>query len=87
VYRIILHRVAERSLERLDRETKARMHRAFDALRVSPYAAGDVKRLRGRFAGLLRMRVGGWRIVFEVEDLGAVVYILDIRSRGDVYGS
>lgn len=87
MYRIFLHRVAERVLDRMDRQTRARMNRALEALRVNPYAVVDAQPLQGRLDGLHRVRVGGWRVVYEIieRDDVNIVHVLDIRSRGDVY--
>lgn len=72
----------------MDRKTRARVKRALDVLRVNPYYGVDIKPLAGRFQGFYRLRVGGWRVVYEIllrEGGDGVVYILDVRSRGDVY--
>lgn len=63
------------------------MDRTIDVLRINPYAMRDAQPLQGRLNGLYRVRVGGWRIVYEIIERDGVdiVHVLDIRSRGDVY--
>ena len=45
---------------------------------------GDIKPLQGQFSGLFRLRVGGFRIIFNYMD-AETVFIYDIGSRGDIY--
>ena len=44
---------------------------------------GDWKRLEG--ADLWRLRVGGWRVVCDVQNGELLVLVLKIAPRGDVY--
>ena len=56
--------------------------------RIADYAAEPtvhahhVKKLKGRSGS--RLRVGNWRVLFEVN--GNVLEILEIGSRGSIYG-
>ena len=45
---------------------------------------GDIKPLQGQFSGVFRLRVGGFRIIFNYMD-AETVFIYDIGSRGDIY--
>jgi mRNA interferase RelE/StbE len=45
---------------------------------------GDIKRLSGR-RGEYRLRVGGWRILFERDDEARLIRVIDVRPRGDAY--
>ena len=70
---------AVRTLRRLPERERARI-----VARIEDVAAGrraDVKPLKGRPG--LRLRVGDWRVILG-ED-GAVLAVLKIGSRGDVY--
>lgn len=55
-----------------------------DAIEGLP--AGDVKRLEGR-RNEYRLRVGGWRILFERHDEPRLIRVTDVRPRGDAYKS
>lgn len=85
VYEVYYQRAAKRVRERLDRTTMARIDRAISALRFDPYHAGDVKRLSGDLARFFRLRIGGWRILFVVDEAHRCLVIYDIAPRGDVY--
>jgi mRNA-degrading endonuclease RelE of RelBE toxin-antitoxin system len=60
-----------------------RIRDATEALRAEPRPHG-VKALTGQH-GWLRIRVGDYRIVYEVRDSELVVLVADIGHRGQVY--
>ena len=69
---------AAKALRKLSRPDRDRMVAAINGL-----PAGDVKVLLGS-RGLLRLRVGTWRVIFERGPDDQVV-VLDIRPRGSAY--
>jgi mRNA-degrading endonuclease RelE of RelBE toxin-antitoxin system len=74
-------------LAELPRPVQRRMRDVFVRLAHWPAVSG-IKRLRGKLAGSFRIRTGGYRIVFRIEeepekDLRVVVWM--IGYRGDVY--
>lgn len=83
-FRIELSRRAEKEITRIrDRKLLLRLSEAIDALGVEPRPAGSVK--MSGFADRWRVRVGDWRIVYEIEDGRLVVLILAVAPRGEVY--
>ena len=83
-YRIELARPAARDAGGIrDRVAKQAIRHAIEALAEEPYPRG-AKKLRGH-PGLWRIRVGGWRVVYTVEDDRLLVLVLMIGGRGDVY--
>ena len=45
--------------------------------------ANNVKMLMGEFDGLIRLRVGDWRIIMD--DRGNVLLVFEIKPRGGAY--
>jgi len=73
---------ALRATAKLDRPTRERIVESVG--RLATTGQGDVKRLKGEHRGLLRLRVGGWRVFFsKAEDRLLVIHA--IRPRGDAY--
>ncbi len=66
-----------------DERLKARIVRALKGLESEPRPSG-VTRLVGQ-DGALRIRVGDWRILYELREAEVVVLVLRIGPRGDVY--
>ncbi len=66
-----------------DRRLRVRIEAALLRLREEPRPAG-VKRLAGQ-EGLLRIRVGDWRVLYEVREREVMVLVVRVGPRGEVY--
>jgi mRNA interferase RelE/StbE len=73
----------ERDMSRLPRPLLLRLNRAILALADSPRPPG-CKKLTGQ-PGLYRIRVGDWRIVYEIDDAHRIIIIAIVGHRRDVY--
>ena len=82
-YRITYHYlVVDFDIPRLDRSTARQIEGAIKRkLTVEPEMYGLP--LRGILAGCWKLRVGDWRIIYQI--LGGEVRILIIENRRDVY--
>jgi mRNA interferase RelE/StbE len=81
---VALAPAARKSLKAIrDTRLRGRVVRALQGLEADPRPAG-VKRLAGQEA-LLRIRVGDWRILYEVREREVVVLVVRIGPRGEVY--
>ncbi|WP_341755862.1 type II toxin-antitoxin system RelE/ParE family toxin [Candidatus Tisiphia endosymbiont of Ptychoptera albimana] len=45
----------------------------------------DVKKLKG-VEGAYRLRLGDYRVIYEIDDKRLLINIIKIQSRGNVYG-
>ena len=79
-YEIYYHSAAWAALERLSPDVARRIGRKIDRMRHD--LAGDVKRLKA-FVPNYRLRVGDWRVLFEVDSTRIIVH--DIRHRSEAY--
>ena len=70
------------SLYRGDREAYEAISTTLQGLATNPYPPGHI-RLRGREG--YRIRVGGYRILYDVQRHRVVVEVLRLASRGQVY--
>lgn len=85
IFRVELSRSAARAFERSPRPERKHLQRPIDALARNPRPPGKlVKAIQGPKDNLLRMRVGNYRIMYEVEDANHVVLILGIIHRKDL---
>ncbi|MCP4418573.1 MAG: type II toxin-antitoxin system RelE/ParE family toxin [Chloroflexi bacterium] len=85
MYEIRLTAKARRFYEKAEKPLARKLNRCFDKLAQNPYAHPNTKRLQGKFAGYFRYRVGDWRVVYEVNENEAVVIVLIIAHRRNVY--
>ncbi len=81
-YRIIIEKPAEKFIVKLPQSEKERV---LHAISKFPYE-GDIKRLQGKKSrGLLRLRVGDYRIIYTVDNGLLVVCVVDAGNRGQIY--
>lgn len=81
-YRVEVQRSAERDLARLSKLLFDRVSARLVALAEEPRPPGAEK-LTGLQA--LRIRVGDYRVIYEVDDSTRVVVVTRIRHRREVY--
>jgi mRNA interferase RelE/StbE len=80
---IVLHE-PEKLLARLPRDVRQRLSKAIDNLETDPYPPGS-ERLTGY--DLYRLRVGNWRIIYQIKNDQLLVLVVEIGTRGGVYRS
>lgn len=83
-YRVDLSHRAARDLDRLSRDVQERMLKRLAQLAQNPQDA----RLSGPLTNqgsLRKSRVGGWRILFTVDDERRSLRVVTIERRGQVY--
>jgi len=81
-YTIVILRRAQRELRRLPHEDYARVREAIRALAQHPRPTGCLA-LTGR-AGW-RIRVGNYRVIYEIDDMQHIITVLHVGHRRDVY--
>jgi mRNA interferase RelE/StbE len=82
-YRVELLRTAAREFERLPTDVKAPVRRALVGLREGGPPTGARKLAGGH--EFYRIRVRGYRILYEVRDRDQLVLVIRIGHRRDVY--
>jgi mRNA interferase RelE/StbE len=83
MYRVFLERAAERDLKRLASEIHDRVIAAIQALANNPRPPGCRKLVGGK--NDWRVRVGHYRVVYEIADEIRVVRVNRVRHRREVY--
>lgn len=81
-YSVRIKRSASRELARIPQPARTRLVHAIDGLGEQPLI-GSV--LKGGLRGLRRLRVGDYRIVYELLDHELVVLVVRVARRGDAY--
>lgn len=83
MYRVFLERAAERDLHRLSQRLHDRVIIAIQSLGKNPRPRG-CRKLTGTEADW-RIRVGDYRIVYEIDDDSEAVRVNRVRHRREVY--
>jgi len=82
-YQIEIKPSASKELEKLPRQMVIRVVAAIRELADNPYPSG-VKKLSG-FDRTFRIRVGDFRVLYDIYENRLVIEIIRIRHRKDVY--
>lgn len=82
-YKVLLESRAERDLAKLEENLKRRIVLRLLSLRSNPRPAG-VKKLEGS-GSAWRLRVGDWRIIYEIHDRHRQVLVFRVKHRREVY--
>lgn len=83
IWTVVLSHEADKALSALPRQVQGRIVEALDKLAFDPMGAAGVKALKGRDG--YRVRVGDYRIIYELDGGELVVLVLRIGNRRDVY--
>jgi len=85
------HRNAKKFLKGLDEDRRNLVLSKLDELRecleegIFSVKRLDLKKLKGKWEGFFRLRVGDLRVVFRVDTSQKVVFVYHIHFRGKVY--
>jgi len=82
-YIVSLSLRAQRETRRLDRQILARIAKAIDSLAENPRPSGCLKVKTAE--DLWRIRMGDWRIGYEIDDVARTVTIITVGHRREFY--
>jgi len=88
-YEVQLTKSSKKKLDLLGLVVKKRINKALrnmiDYYDEKEVSKPDVKLLKGKYQGLLRLRVGDIRVIFKMESNKFIILIIDVVSRGNAY--
>ena len=84
MYKILVSRKAEKEIISLPSSIVKRVGQAIDKLAENPRPVGS-KKLQGTTENLWRVRVGDYRIIYDIEDVLKIIDVKRVRHRKDVY--
>ncbi len=82
MYTVSIARAAQRALARIANPDYNRLVAAIQSLATNPRPPGCAK-LTGREAW--RIRVGTYRVIYEIDDGPRIVTVIDVGHRRDIY--
>ena len=75
---------ARKSFERLSPMLQPRVLKALQKISDDPRPAGS-KKLQGRPAGAWRVRIGDYRLIYDIDDKAKTVVLIDLGPRRNIY--
>jgi mRNA interferase RelE/StbE len=82
-YLVDFEPAALRQFNKLDKNLQARLKPKIDALAENPRPHG-VKKLQG-YENRYRIRVGDYRVLYEIHENVLLVLVVDVGKRGGIY--
>jgi mRNA interferase RelE/StbE len=83
-YRLELSKSSKKFLDKSNRVTRERIINVIHALSENPYSYPGIIKLTG-YEDTYRVRIGKFRLIYQVLDESLLIFIQDIDRRGDVY--
>lgn len=84
IWNLVINKSAEKQLAKIQNGERRRILDAISILTHGPYESGlDVKKLQARPEW--RLRVGKWRVMFDVDKGTITITVLKVDVRGDIY--
>ncbi len=84
MYDVVYSKDATRSLVKMPRQQALTIQQKIAVVAVNPYGKHNkVTKLQGRDG--YRLRVGDWRVIYEIVDDRMIIHVLRIAVRGSVY--
>lgn len=84
-WEIILTKPVEKVYVKSSKAMRRRLDSCFEALEISPLYGNNIKALTGELKGLLRYRLGDWRVIYRVFHDKRIVEVIAILPRGNAY--
>jgi mRNA interferase RelE/StbE len=85
MFNVILSPEAEDFFAAADQPLARKLARCFQQLELDPRRHNNIKRLSGKLTGLVRYRVGDWRVIYRIDDKDEQVLVLSIANRREIY--
>lgn len=85
MFEVELSKEAREIFALVPRPLERKLTRCFLQLERDPKHHSNIRRLKGKLAGLLRYRVGDWRVIYAIDDAAQLVKVLTIAHRSEVY--
>ena len=83
MYEVVFSRSAAEFVQSLPKGHRARLRRILEAMKENPFSQ-PYRKIRGE-TDLYRIRLGRFRVLYEINDLAKRVTVLKIDSRNRVY--
>jgi mRNA interferase RelE/StbE len=84
VYRIVFTKRSLKTLRRIPKPVADQIRLKLAEIAREPYASHpNARKLQGRSG--YRLRVGDWRVIYEIQNDELVILVLKIGSRGEIY--
>ena len=82
MYQIIIEKPAEKFLKKLDKSVQKRIIGRIKELQLNPRTGLP---LIGNLSGLWKLRIGDYRVIYQIKNEELVILVLKIGHRKNIY--
>ncbi len=82
MYDVILKDSAQKFFRKLDKFDQERIVKKLRLLKQNPFLG---KPLMGNFSGSRSLRIGKYRVIYQVRQNELIIFVLDVGQRKNVY--
>ncbi len=82
MYKLIFHKDALRFFNKLDKFTQEKIGKKIEKLIQNPFLG---KSLMGNFSGSRSLRIGKYRVIYQVKQNELIIFVLDVGRRKNIY--
>ena len=84
MYNVVTTRLFDNAIAKLPANWQRRIVAKIKEVAADPYAPNNnLKKLQGRDG--YRLRIGDWRVIYELHDDRLVMLVLEVGPRGGIY--
>ena len=88
-WRVLLHKRAQKDIQRLDERTQEKiwggLRRLKQSVESGTISEQDIRKLKGAWQGFYRLRVGSYRIIFKIAWEKREILIYGVSKRENAY--
>ena len=84
VYELEVAKSVEKDFKKISRDMRSQIFVAIEELASNPFPESKYKKLKGT-VNSFRLRVGNYRILYDVDGRSMIITIYRVRHRKDVY--
>lgn len=85
MYQVLFSASSKKDLEKIDNKNRIKIISKIEALIENPYSKNfDIKKLKG-VDSVYRLRVGDFRVLYEILNMEVLIFVIEINHRKDVY--
>jgi mRNA interferase RelE/StbE len=84
-YKLSFSKESIKELNKMEKSKAAKIVKAIENLSNKPYGHSQTKKMKGYEGDFYRLRVGDYRIIYEVIENQLLIVIVRIGARGGIY--
>jgi mRNA interferase RelE/StbE len=84
-YKVLFSSEAEKSLVKLDKNIIKRIFNSLEQLSTDPFNNPNTKKMKGKEGIYYRLRVGNYRVIYEIKNNELIIFVVRLGPRGDIY--